>query len=268
MRVAATASSPIATTADRANIGSPTRPGPCPELRGSPPATPGLGDAANVEGGKDQPRPGHRQDAEGAARARHATAPAIGQDTRQRDQPEPADHAGGGDQRSPSLTTGEDAHRLVGLEGRQDQRPAEARRHSWLACRVEDRNTEHDRVLDRRDLIDPKADRGGRGGARRDAIGDIRGRPDRFTRDDDQPGIEDAVVDGDRVEAFPDLEVDALAAVLERHPRAVGPELESCAAEDQWPMRLVLELVIGVDPATDPDVPSGPGRKLARLARW
>lgn len=46
-RVRATAANPIASTSTSATTGSPTNPGPCPELRGSPPgAAVGLGDAA------------------------------------------------------------------------------------------------------------------------------------------------------------------------------------------------------------------------------
>jgi hypothetical protein len=39
---------PMASTASSANSGSPTSPGPCPELRGSPTIGSGLGDAASV----------------------------------------------------------------------------------------------------------------------------------------------------------------------------------------------------------------------------
>ena len=48
------------------------------------------------------------------------------------------------------------------------------------------RDAQHDRVLDRRDLVDPQPDRGRRWGPRRDAVGDVGGGPDRFARDDDE----------------------------------------------------------------------------------
>ena len=58
------------------------------------------------------------------------------------------------------------------------------------------------------------------GGPGRDAVGDVGRGADRFARDDDEPGVERGVVDGDPVEAVADLERDPLAAVLEGRPSA------------------------------------------------
>ena len=84
--------------------------------------------------------------------------------------------------------------------------------------------------------------------------GEVRGPSDRLARHDDQPGIERVDVDRDRVEALVDRERHGLAVVLERPPRPSGPGLEPDPAEDERPVIGVLELVLGVDPAGDPDV--------------
>ena len=75
-----------------------------------------------------------------------------------------------------------------------------------------------DRVLDRRDLLDPEPDRGIGRRAGRDAVGDVGGGADRFARHDHEPGVERRVVDDDPLEAVADLERDALPAVLEGDP--------------------------------------------------
>ena len=121
-------------------------------------------------------------------------------------------------------------------------------------------------MLDRGDLVDPETDRGRRGGPGRDAVGDVGGRPDRLARHDDEPRVEGAVVDGDAVEALADLEIDALPVVLEGDPASVGPQLEARPAEDEGAMRVVLEFLLGVDPAADPDVARRPGRQRPGLA--
>ena len=102
--------------------------------------------------------------------------------------------------------------------------------------------------------------------AGRDAVGDVGGGADRFARHDHEPGVERRVVDGDPVEAVADLEADTLAAVLEGDPAAVAPHLETRPAEDERPMRVVLEVVLGVDPAADPDV-ARPGRRRGSAPR-
>ena len=135
-------------------------------------------------------------------------------------------------------------------------RPADMRR---LARRVETRDAEDDRVLDRRDLLDPEADRCRRIGPGRDAVGDVGRRADRFAGHDDQPRVERGVIDGDPVETFAHLEVDALAPVLERDPAPVGPQLQARPAKDERTVGVVLELLLGVDPAADPDVAGRPG---------
>ena len=62
------------------------------------------------------------------------------------------------------------------------------------------------------------------------------------------------VVDDDPLEAVADLESDALAPVLEGDPAAIATHLEPGPPEDERAVRVVLELVLGVDPAADPDV--------------
>ena len=131
---------------------------------------------------------------------------------------------------------------------------------------VEAGHADDDRVLDRRDLLDPQPDRRLRPRPGRDAVGDVGGRADRFARDDDEPDVERRVVDGDRVEALADLERHALPVVLERHPAAVAPELEAGPPEDERAMGVVLELVLGVDPAADLDVARRPPAASARAS--
>ena len=116
---------------------------------------------------------------------------------------------------------GQDPHGLVGLEGGQHERAGRARptcaarpprrgvgTPSTMAC-----STEETWSTRRRTGVVGR-------GARRDAVGDVGGGPDRFTRDDDQPRVEVGVIDDDPVEAVADLEPDPLAAVLERDPAA------------------------------------------------
>ena len=121
-------------------------------------------------------------------------------------------------------------------------------------------------MLDRRDLLDAEPDGGLRSGPGRNSIGDVRGGPDRFARHDDEPGVELRVVDDDRLEAVADLESDALAPVLERDPAGVAMQLETGPPEDERAVRVVLELVLGVDTAAHPDVSRGAVRERESLA--
>ena len=181
--------------------------------------------------------------------------------------PKPADHADRGDHRPPALAPGEHAHRLVGLERGQDQRPAEAGRHARLDRRR--------RGSGRRARWRVRSTTPARSSRRTGAVGAVPAGtrsatsaavPTDSRGTTDQAGVERCVVDRDGVEPLADLEVDPLAAVLERHPAAIGPQLETGPAEDERAMGVVLELVLGVDPAADPDVASGPGRR-ARAPR-
>ena len=169
------------------------------------------------------------------------------------------------------VPVGEDAHRLVGLERGQDERPPESGRELWFPGFVETGDAEHDGVLDGRDLLDAQPDRGFGRRAGRDPVGEIGGRSDRFARDDDQTGIERRVVHDDPLEAVAHVESDALAAIVEGDPAGRMPKLESGPSEDERPMGVVLECILGVDPPADPDIPrpatgrEGPGLGHADL---
>ena len=160
----------MATTTSSAKRGSPTSPGPCPGLRGSPPPRPGWVTRRGPSRGEREPE----SDRAGRAdEASHATAPTTARTPASGDQHEPADHARSGDQRPAPFAAGEDPHRLVGLEGREDERPPESGRQPWLARRIEARDAEDDRMLDRRDLLDAEPDGRRRVRARRNAVRDV-----------------------------------------------------------------------------------------------
>ena len=166
------------------------------------------------------------QDAAGERRSNaHEIAPITAQASPRADQHETAGQGRDGQRRAARIAAGQDPHRLGTFECGQDQRPAEAGRHRGRPRRVEDRHADHDRVLHRRDLLDPQPGRrlGRRPG--RHAIGDVGGRPLRFADDHDEPALERGIVHGDRVEAVADLERDALATIVEVGPaaRARGP---------------------------------------------
>ena len=92
--------------------------------------------------------------------------------------------------------------------------------------------------------------------------GDVRGGPDRLARDDDEPGVERGVVDRRSRRGPRGPRTTRSRRSSNDDPRAVGPELEAGPAEDERAMGVVLELVLGVDPAADPDV-----ARRGRLAR-
>ena len=118
--------------------------------------------------------------------------------------------------RSPSVRTriASSGSSVVSTSGRPS--PADNR---GVAGLVEAGHAEDDRVLDRRDLLDPEADRGvGRASRPARDPATSAAVPDRFARDDDEPGVEGGVVDDDPVEAVADLETDPLPAVLEGRP--------------------------------------------------
>ena len=89
---------------------------------------------------------------------------------------------------------------------------------------------------------------------------------DRFARHHDEPDIEGGIVDDDPVQAVADLERDAPAVVLEVDPAIVPADLEARPAKDERPVRVVLELVLGVDPAADPDVAWRPAARATASA--
>ena len=149
---------------------------------------------------------------------------------------------------------GKDAHRLRWFERGHDQRPPKAFGHPDLAIGGAARHADRDRVLDRGDLFDPQPHR--RVG--REVAGPVlhvRRRPDGFAADDDQPAVQRVGVDPDLVQALADLEGDRLAVVLECGPaRRTRALLEAGAPVDERTMRVVLEWLLGVDPAVDRDV--------------
>ena len=125
---------------------------------------------------------------------------------------------------------------------------------------VQRRDAQHDRVLDRGDVLHAEPDRCHRGGPGRDPVGDVGRGPDGFAWHDDQPGIEVGVVDADRVEPFVDLERYGFAPIVERAPARSIAELEPGPAEDERAVGVVLEVGLGIDPAGQPDV----ARRAAR----
>ena len=80
------------------------------------------------------------------------------------------------------------------------------------------RDAEHDRVLDRGDVLDAQPDGRGRGRPGRDAVGDVGGGPDRLARHDDEPGVQVGVVDAIDVQPFVDLRTPRPRVVVERAP--------------------------------------------------
>ena len=117
-------------TPSRANAGSPTRPGPCPELRGSPPiAALGVGDAASTVTVPVSHATAARRPPTSAGRALTSTAPTSAQARPALTSARPPAReatASAGRRDSPA---GQDSHRLRPFQRGQDERPAEAGRH-------------------------------------------------------------------------------------------------------------------------------------------
>ena len=211
----------MATTTSTANSGSPTSPGPWPELRGSPPIGSGLGEAASAAPRRRATtsrrwrRPRWRA---AGARPGHETAPITASEPADDEEPETGREAGGRDQRSARLAAREDAHRLVGLERGQDERPAEARRQPRLAARHPGsgrRARWHARpTRPARRAGGPASSAASRPGRDRGVGG--ASRPIHGARR--RARVEGRVVDGDPVQPVTDLEADALPAVLEGRP--------------------------------------------------
>ena len=108
-------------------------------------------------------------------------------------------------------------------------------------------------MLDRGDLFDAQPYRRiGRKVA--GPVQHVRRRPDGFASDDDQPAVQRVRVDPDLVQALVDLEGDRLAVVLECGPaRRTRALLKAGAAVNERAVRVVLERLLGVDPARDRD---------------
>ena len=83
---------------------------------------------------------------------------------------------------------------------------------------------------------------------------------------DDEAVIERAGVDGDAVQALADLERDDLAMLIDRAPPVAVADLHAGAAQDERAMRVVLELVLRVDPTADPDVARRPASQPSSFA--
>ena len=165
--------------------------------------------------GSAMPRRDHRDEPASRPARRRATAPVDGSrdgadDGRQQAEPDehdPAGEAGRRDERPAALAAGQDPHRL-GRARAWSARAGGPARPSGAAPPAPSRpgTPSHDRVLDRRDLLDQQADRRRRAPSRRDAVGQVGRGPDRFARDDHEPDVERGIVDGDRVEALAELE--------------------------------------------------------------
>ena len=160
------ASRPRRSTAASASSGSPTTPGAAGVVRTSPPAGLDVGSApravaaANSQArgqGQRRPEAGSHASPPGDDRPGHAGA----------EEGEPADERDGGGHGTGPPPPGDDAHRLVLLQGADDERPAGARREDRAAVAPDDRRAKHRGVLHRRQLLDPEAnDRARRAAAR------------------------------------------------------------------------------------------------------
>ena len=150
-------------TASTANAGSPTRPGPWPELRGSPPGPGRRAMAARAVAARARPASGdrRRERRDGGRATPHRTASTTrpGEPDR-RSRTSPPARLIAADQRPARSAAGEDAHRLVRLEGASGSagRPSPAVIRG-APVRVEARDAEDDGVLDRGDLLDAQPDR-------------------------------------------------------------------------------------------------------------
>jgi hypothetical protein len=113
---------------------------------------------------------------------------------------------------------------LVTLQGRQDQRSPEAGGHADRAGRrIGGRHARHDRVLDRRHLVDPEAKRCRRRRAGGGAVRCIGDGADGLPGQHDETVIDRGLIDRDRIEALADLEVDCLALLVDGRPSAAIP---------------------------------------------
>ena len=183
------------------------------------------------------------------------------------DRDEPDRQRDDGDQRPPRRIAREHTHRLIAFEGRDDERASKTGSHTGRAARrVDRRHPGHRGVLDRRQLLDPQAQRDIRRRAGRDAVGRVGRRPDGLARDDDEPVRDRVVVDGDPVETLAHLEVHGLSLLVDRRPAATVGELDADPSQHEGAVRVVLELLLGIDPAADRDEPRRSGGQLGACA--
>ena len=73
------------------------------------------------------------------------------------------------------------------------------------------------------------------------------------------------MVDGDRVDTLAELEVDCSRVLVDGHPRRAASQLDPGSSKDERAVRIVLELVLGVDPPADRDVARRTGGELPGL---
>ena len=166
----------------------------------------------------------------------------------------------------PRAALGQDPHRLIRRKGRHDERSPEARADPWRVA------------IDQRRAWGPP--------------GRSRGRPTRAARRSPAPVCPAAMSPGARSsrsaaaptdsrrttispasiaaastampsQSLVDLERDGLPRVFEGDPAAAAPGLEPGSPEDERAVVEVLELLLGVDPAVDPDV-AGPAARRDR----
>ena len=271
-RVSTRAATPIATTASRATSGSPTSPGPCPELRGSPPAPavgarrggqhrqrqdeprrpPRIAEAAAAAG----PEPGHHVDAAISAQPSPiatSAAPAIRRCRRGRRLGRPAfgqdPHARRRDPSSRGSAGGPGPADIRGRPGRVERR---ARRRRWRA-----RPT-----TPARSAAGPASP----------------GRSRRGTRS----GTSAAVPSDSRTTTTSPSSSAASSTAIESRPSRTSngtrsrrssrsaqpdavPELQPRPPEDEGPVGVVLEVGLGVHPPGDLDVARRAGGEGLRL---
>ena len=231
------------------------RPGrvPARAARVAGPPGPGWRDAARTVAARASQRSAGRGRRAAAARTLTTRRRSRPGRARPRSAPRPPAEADERDHRPPPSALGQDAHRLVGLQGGQDERPAKTRRQPRHARLVEPRHAEDDGVLDRGDLLDRTAGPGWSGGVpggTRSVTSAAVPTDSRGTTTSPSSRAPSSTAIPSRPSRTSNGHPPAL--VLEVDPATVAPELEPRPAKDERPMRVVLELVLGVDPAARP----------------
>ena len=120
-------------------------------------------------------------------------------------------------------------------------------------------------MLHRGDLFHDQAHRGLGRRTGRDPVRRVRSGSDGLARNDDQPGVQRVVVDRDRVETLAHVERHGRRVRVDRHPVRAGAELDPRPPKDERPVRVVLELVLRVDPTPDGHVACRTARQVAGL---
>ena len=177
----------------------------------------------------------------------------------------PPAEADGGHERSARARSGQDAHRLVLLEGRQDQRPARARRSSsaapagpgdgtpsTIAC-----STDETCSMSRRTGVSGAVPAGTRSGASPAVPTDSRGMTT-------SPASSAAASMAMASRPSRTSNGTASRPILDRPPLPSVPQLQAGPAQDERPVGVVLELVLGVHASADPHVAR---RSLAQRER-